>query len=66
MVCFVVPDLSDPEVVCQQPCDHPRCAKLRKFATRRCFVCGKGFEAGQRFYFDIEGKEAVHQACWDG
>ncbi len=60
---FVVPDTADPELVCRQPCDHPDCAQLRKFDTRKCQICGEGFEAGQRFCF--EGDEALHAVCLD-
>lgn len=60
---FVVPDTADPELVCRQPCDHPGCAQLRKFDTRKCQICGEGFEAGQRFGF--EGDEALHAVCLD-
>lgn len=60
---FVVPDTADPELVCREPCDHPVCAKLRKFDTRTCRICGQGFEAGQRFYFQDD--EAVHAVCAD-
>lgn len=60
---LVVPDLRDPQIVCQQPCDHPDCANFRKFDTMKCRICGQGFEAGQRFYY--EGDEAVHGVCFE-
>lgn len=60
---FVVPDTTDPELVCQEPCDHPDCAQTRKFDTMTCAICGQGFKAGQRFYY--VGDEAVHGLCFE-
>jgi len=61
MAWFVVPDTTDPDLVCQEPCDHTDCAATRRFDSMRCRICGQGFEAGQRFYY--EGDGAVHGVC---
>lgn len=59
---LIVPDITDDRMVCQNPCDHRDCAANRKqWGEGKCRICGEGFKAGQRFYYEDRG--AVHADC---
>lgn len=62
----IVPDIKDENIVCQEPCTHRDCAANREqWGEGTCRICGKGFEAGQRFYYETQDSRptAVHADC---
>ncbi|MBA7605057.1 hypothetical protein ES703_12186 [subsurface metagenome] len=59
---LIVPDITDERVVCQSPCNHRDCAVMREqWGESKCRICGEGFKAGQRFYY--EDGVAIHADC---
>ena len=52
MAYLVVPDIKDERVVCQTPCEHTDCARIRKEWTgARCARCGRELKVGDGFYY---------------
>jgi len=57
-----VPDLKDEGQVCQSPCQHTDCAKLKAFwPEAKCEICGDPMKAGQAYF--NEGAGVAHAGC---
>lgn len=49
---LVVPDITNEEIVCQQPCQHRDClANRAEWTDAKCVTCGKKLKAGMLFYY---------------
>ncbi|MDP2729174.1 MAG: hypothetical protein Q8O55_01670 [Dehalococcoidales bacterium] len=66
MAYYVVPDITDEAVVCQQPCEHRDCKLNREeWTSAKCDDCDKPLTAGKPFYYkDTTTWPPKHQ-CMD-
>lgn len=59
---YIVPDLTDEQVVCQKPCAHKDCmANRAEWTDAKCCDCSKPLTAGMAFYFKQVKPEILHQ-----
>ncbi len=57
-----VPDVKDEAQVCQAPCQHTDCAKLKAFwPGAKCGICGDPMKAGQAYFNEAAG--VAHAGC---
>ena len=46
-------------------CSHKDCEEIRRLRLKTCNLCGKGFEAADKYY-ENENKQPQHAACvWE-
>jgi len=65
MAYYIVPDIKDERVVCQEPCNHSDCRATREEWTgAKCIDCEKPLTAGMPFYFKQTNPKPIHQ-CVD-
>jgi len=65
MAYYIVPDIKDERVVCQEPCTHYDCkANREEWTDAKCDDCGKPLLPGMAFYFKQTGPMPPHR-CVD-
>ncbi|MCK5016409.1 MAG: hypothetical protein KAS32_04980 [Candidatus Peribacteraceae bacterium] len=63
----IIPDMTNEDVVCQNPCHHTDCAANREdfITSNKCRVCGEALITGDKFCYEPEhGKNTKsHHRC---
>jgi len=62
---YIVPDIKDEKVVCQNACEHRDCkANREEWSGTKCVDCGKVLAPGMLFYYKQTTPKPIHQ-CVD-
>lgn len=59
---LVVPDITNGDIVCQDPCNHKDCQEMRlEWTNSQCVTCGKPMRPGQNYNYHLQLGESINQ-----